>query len=223
MYDEIKANFIQLKWDYNKAEEYSKLSNVDETTQLLEHYIFVGPPGEPKPAPAITISSKKSVPTSATTTTIASAQDDFKSKEKAEGLETPSGGGVDLNSIFMDSCGLQYLTFGGKAFPCQRFVSNIFELRIISEHLYLVHKIQLFNTHNFDDSTPEGLEGEVLFGDSCAIGSMFIMEDSYPAKVQFYGRCHMMGDGIEWSLMIDGSESPYYQRKYIMELTKFYK
>ena len=72
-----------------------------------------GSPGKPKPAPAMTIGG------AATT----SAQDDFKSEEKAEVLETPSGGGgggaagsgaagggaggVDLNSIFMDSCGLQ--------------------------------------------------------------------------------------------------------------------
>ena len=72
-------------------------------------------------------------------------------------LEIPSGGGgagrgtggVDLNSIFMGSCGLQYITFAGKAFPCQRFV-YFEELRVLTEHLI----------HNFDDSLPEGLEGK---------------------------------------------------------------
>ena len=44
---------------------------------------------------------------------------------------------------------------------------------------------------------------------------MFTMQDSYPAKVQLYGRCHVMGDGIEWSVMIDGSESPLEHAKEI--------
>ena len=146
----------------------------------------------------MTISSKKSAVTSATTT--ASVQDDFKSEEKVElSFRTPSGG-------------------GGKAFPCQRFVSNIYfdELRISSEHLiFSLQDSNLFDTHNFDDSTPEGLEGKVSFGGSRAIGNMFTMEDSYPPKVRLYELCHMMGDGIEWLVMLDGSESPLEDKKQI--------